>query len=105
MATAAAEYTELLNSVTFETARVPVISNVEPEPAVDAEVLKHRIIQQMTGPVRWREISLKFNDLEIEEIIEVGPGKVLTGLVKRTCKGTKLTNISSLEDYRTLCSA
>ena len=102
MATAATEFQELLDSIPYESAQIPVISNVEPEPAVDAPILKDRLIQQMTGPVRWREICLKFNDLGIEEVIEVGPGKVLTGLVKRTCKGTALTNVNSLESLQAL---
>lgn len=51
----------------------------------------------MTGPVRWRETALVFADQGIEAVMEVGPGKVLTGLVKRTCKEMALTNINSLE--------
>ncbi|NJN23884.1 MAG: ACP S-malonyltransferase [Acaryochloridaceae cyanobacterium RL_2_7] len=97
MATAATEFQELLNSITFEDAKVPVISNVQPESATEAAILKERIIQQMTGPVRWREICQEFNHHGIEEVIEVGPGKVLTGLVKRTCQSVTLTNVNSLE--------
>ena len=102
MFTAAKEFQELLDSVSFETATVPVLSNVEPEAATDSMMLKDRLIRQMTGPVRWREISLKFNDLGIEQVIEVGPGKVLTGLVKRTCKDVTLTNVNDLESLQAL---
>ena len=102
MASASSEFQELLDSIPYEPAQMPVISNVEPDPATDSNILKERLVQQMTGPVRWREICLKFNDLGIEEVIEVGPGKVLTGLVKRTCKGTALTNVNSLESLQAL---
>lgn len=97
MADAAAEYESVLNSIDFKPAQVPVVSNVEPTPSTDPATLQTRLIQQMTGPVRWRETALVFADQGIEAVMEVGPGKVLTGLVKRTCKEMALTNINSLE--------
>jgi len=96
MATAAAEFQKDLADVTFQTAQIPVISNVEPTPATDAEVLKERLTKQMTGSVRWREISLQLPQEGIERAIEIGPGKVLTGLIKRICPDLALENISSL---------
>lgn len=100
MAEAAAEFKLILDIVSFQTARVPVLSNVEPTPAVDGEVLKDRLVQQMTGSVRWREISLHLPAAGIERVIEIGPGKVLTGLIKRTCPDLKLENISTLEELK-----
>ncbi len=97
MADAAGEYESVLNSIDFKPALVPVVSNVEPTPSTDPATLQTRLIQQMTGPVRWRETALVFADHGIESVMEVGPGKVLTGLVKRTCKEIALTNINSLE--------
>jgi [acyl-carrier-protein] S-malonyltransferase len=52
----------------------------------------------MTGSVRWREISLRFSQEGIEKVIEIGPGKVLTGLVKRVCPDISLENVSSIAD-------
>ncbi|MGF1600522.1 MAG: ACP S-malonyltransferase [Thermosynechococcaceae cyanobacterium] len=98
MAAAAAEYRPDLDAIAFQQAQVPVISNVEPTPETDPAVLKNRLMQQITGPVRWRETCLKLNELGIEQVIEVGPGKVLTGLAKRTCKDAALVNISSVAD-------
>jgi [acyl-carrier-protein] S-malonyltransferase len=96
MAQAAHEFGEVLKSVLFRDAQVPVIANVEPTPAADAATLQERLMQQMTGPVRWREICLALQTMGIEEVIEVGPGKVLTGLVKRTCPDIKLTQMGTL---------
>ncbi len=98
MAEAAAEFQPILDSVPFATAKVPVLSNVEPSPTLDAEVLKQRLSQQITGSVRWRETSLKLAETGVETIVEIGPGKVLTGLIKRTCSGIKLANVSSTTD-------
>ncbi|MBD2439887.1 ACP S-malonyltransferase [Nostoc sp. FACHB-110] len=93
MSAAANEFQEILETVEFQPATVPVMSNVEPTPATDAEVLKQRLTQQMTGSVRWREISLQLPANNIEQVIEIGPGNVLTGLIKRTVTDLILKNI------------
>ncbi len=93
VAAAATEFQEVLESVQFRPAIVPVLSNVEPVPSVDAEVLKQRLIKQMTGSVRWREISLELAANGIERVVEIGPGNVLTGLIKRTVPNLTLENI------------
>ena len=98
MAAAAAEFQEILECVPFNTAQVPVLSNTEPIPTVDAAVLKERLGRQMTGSVRWRETSLALPSEGIERVVEIGPGKVLTGLIKRTCPDFILENVSSAED-------
>ncbi len=105
MAQAAHEFGAVLQSVLFQNAQVPVIANVEPTPAADAAMLQERLMQQMTGPVRWREICLALQSMGIEEVIEVGPGKVLTGLVKRTAPGIKLTQMGTLANVMTYASA
>ncbi|MBD2450670.1 ACP S-malonyltransferase [Nostoc sp. FACHB-152] len=93
MATAAVEFQEVLETVEFQSATVPVMSNVEPVPATDAEILKQRLTQQMTGSVRWREISLQLPANGIEQVVEIGPGNVLTGLIKRTTTDLILKNV------------
>ncbi|AFY33667.1 ACP S-malonyltransferase [Calothrix sp. PCC 7507] len=93
VAAAATEFQEVLESVQFQPAIAPVLSNVEPTPSVDAEVLKQRLIKQMTGSVRWREISLELAANGIERVVEIGPGNVLTGLIKRTVPDIILENI------------
>lgn len=101
MAPAATEFQTVLDQVTFSPATVPVLSNVDPTPATDAALLKQRLIQQMTGSVRWQEISLQLPKSGIETVVEVGPGKVLTGLIKRTCPDLVLKNVSSLAEIPT----
>ena len=98
MAEAAAQFQEILNTIDFQPAQVPVLSNVEPTPAIDAATLKDRLIRQMTGSVRWREISLALPEAGVDRVIEVGPGKVLAGIMKRTCPDLGLENVSSLAD-------
>ncbi len=98
MAEAAAAFEPILADVPFQPAQVPVLSNVDPIPSTEALVLKDRLARQMTGSVRWREISLKLAEEGMESVIEVGPGKVLTGLIKRTCPGIGLKNVGAIAD-------
>ncbi len=97
MQDAADQFLAVLNSVSFSEAQIPVISNVDPTPATDQQELKKRLAQQMTSSVRWREIMLQFSQSEVTNIIEVGPGKVLCGLIKRTCREIKLEAIGTAE--------
>ncbi|MBE9222014.1 ACP S-malonyltransferase [Cyanobacterium stanieri LEGE 03274] len=94
MASAATEFVQVLDTITFNDATTPIMSNVDPIPSTSAPEIKQRLIAQMTGGVRWREIMLNFPHHGITDVVEVGPGKVLTGLIKRTNKELNLTNIS-----------
>jgi [acyl-carrier-protein] S-malonyltransferase len=98
MSAAANEFQEILETVQFNAASVPVISNVEPVPTKDGNELKQRLIKQMTGNVRWREISLQLSENGVTRVVEIGPGNVLTGLIKRTCSNLTLENIRSAEE-------
>jgi [acyl-carrier-protein] S-malonyltransferase len=101
MATAASEFGKLLAPVTFHDAKIPVLSNVSPIPATDGAELKSRLDKQITGSVRWREISLQLPELGITQAIEVGPGKVLGGLIKRTCEGVSVVCMGTRSDLET----
>ncbi|XGV99039.1 MAG: ACP S-malonyltransferase [Leptolyngbya sp. BL-A-14] len=98
MAPAAADFQTTLADVAFNPAQIPVLSNVDPTPSTDADVLKSRLSQQMIGQVRWREISLRLPEEDVSRVVEIGPGKVLTGVIKRTCPSLVLENISSVAE-------
>lgn len=98
MAPAEAEYRPVLEAVPFTDAQVPVLSNVNPTPETKADVLKERLMAQITGSVRWRETCLRLQEEGIEAAIEIGPGNALTGLIKRTCSGMTLENIKTAAD-------
>ncbi|MEC4983610.1 MAG: ACP S-malonyltransferase [Oscillatoria sp. PMC 1068.18] len=104
MATAAAEFETELESVSFQDAKMPVLSNVEPVPTVEATELKNRLVRQMTGSVRWREIMQYLGAEGIEKVLEVGPGKVLTGLLKRAYKEIELKNVTNVTDVKSCFS-
>ncbi|EAZ88843.1 ACP S-malonyltransferase [Crocosphaera chwakensis] len=99
MAEAADKFKQLLEEANFSEAKVPVLSNVDPTPTISATILKERLTQQMIRSVRWREIMLALPQQEITNVLEVGPGKVLTGLIKRACSEVEVNNVGSLNDF------
>lgn len=72
-----------LESVEFKQPTVPIILNKTCQPTTDIDEIKEALVYQMTHGVRWRESVLNMADLGITEMIEVGPGSVLTGLCSR----------------------
>ncbi len=95
MAEVSSEFEQILQAVTFKAGRVPVMSNVEPFPATEASILKNRLMRQMTGGVRWREIVEQLSIEGVEKVIEIGPGLVLTNLIQRIYPDLELENVSS----------
>lgn len=98
MASVAADFQLALKSARFSDAKMLVLSNSEPTATTSAATLKQRLNYQMTKGVRWREISLQLPQQGIDRVVEIGPGKVLTGLIKRTCPNLALVNVSSFAD-------
>jgi [acyl-carrier-protein] S-malonyltransferase len=98
MAGVSQRFQTVLETVTFENPKVPVLSNIDPSPCTDGNQLRERLSQQMTGSVRWREIMLSFPQEQVDLAIEVGPGNVLTGLIKRTCPNIALKNVQTFAD-------
>lgn len=98
MAPVAGEFQQVLKAAKFADAKTLVLSNAEPIATTSGSVLKQRLTHQMTQGVRWREISQQLPLQGIDRVLEIGPGKVLTGLIKRTCPDLELVNISSVAD-------
>lgn len=79
---------------------VPVIANVTANLVTDVNEIRDLLVKQITGSVRWRETMLFMQKNGVEEIIEIGSGKVLAGLVGRTCANVKSLSIQNSEDLR-----
>ncbi len=98
MAEAAESFATLLDQVPFNDALIPVLSNTDPTPATEGSVLKQRLRRQMVSGVRWRETMEKFGAEGITTVVEIGPGNVLSGLIKRSLEGVTTAQIASTED-------
>ena len=98
MQDAANRFAGELDQVAFQDARVPILSNSDPSPSRSGEELKQRLKQQMTSGVRWRETMQRFQDADIQTLVEIGPGNVLSGLAKRSMTGITLAQIAGAAD-------
>ena len=102
MATAATEFGHLLAAIDFDDVQIPVLSNVSPIATTKGSELKEHLNSQITGSVRWREISLQLPELGIKQALEVGPGKVLGGLIKRTCEGISVVQVGTRSELESM---
>ena len=98
MAEAAEAFSTELEAVHFADATIPVLSNTDPTPETSGSALKARLRNQMTTGVRWRETMERFAAGGIETTVEIGPGNVLSGLIKRNCPGITTAQIAGTAD-------
>ena len=91
-----------LNSIKFSIPNNLIVSNVTAEPSNDPIKIKDLLIEQIEKPVRWRESILNMVNFGCNKFIEIGPGKVLSGLVKRIDRNVKIIQINNLEDLKNL---
>jgi len=102
MKPAADELQKALEQVTFNTPEIKLINNVDVATPIDAESIKDALVRQLYMPVRWTEVIELMAQEQITELYEFGPGKVLTGLVKRidkTIKGAAVNNAATIADF------
>ena len=102
MSKATVVMTEELNKINFKQSKNILISNVTAEEISNTEDLKYLLIKQIEKRVRWRESILNMINKGVNQFIEIGPGKVLSGLVKRINKDVKISSINSKSDIESL---
>ena len=99
----AAEYmTNKINNIEFKIPKHNIISNVTADTITDPEIIKKLLIKQIYSSVKWRESILRMSKEKVRNFIEIGPGKVLTGMVKRTIKDANCFSINSIADIKNL---
>ncbi|MGB3720443.1 MAG: [acyl-carrier-protein] S-malonyltransferase [Proteobacteria bacterium] len=87
-----------LEKVEVREPAVPVVANVLAEPISDPQEIKKRLVEQVTGTVRWRECVQKMGALGVTDFYEIGAGKVLSGLVKRILKDANAMSVGTPAD-------
>ncbi|MFO1274421.1 MAG: ACP S-malonyltransferase [Sphaerotilus natans] len=105
MRPAAERLAAALAGVALSAPAVPVIANVTAEPVQDAEAIRELLVQQVTSRVRWRESMATMARLGVSSVIELGAGKVLTGLAKRGVPGASLHNVLEPADIDALAGS
>ena len=91
-----------ISQLEFKSPKIDIVSNVTAEPVNEISTIKELLISQIEKPVRWREIINYMINKNINKFIEIGPGKVLSGLVKRMNRNAELIQINDLEDLKKL---
>ncbi len=102
MEAAREELKKAIDSAPIHDARVPVYANVTAKPVSSAEEIKDALVRQLTNPVRWQETVSNMSEGGINRFVEIGPGKVLQGLVKRTVQAGEIEGIDKVNDGSTL---
>ena len=93
-----------LENADIKSPTIPVVANVTANLVSDPRDIRALLTQQITGSVRWRETMLFMASQGVEDVIEIGSGKVLAGLVGRTCPGVNAKSIQNAEDLKLLLS-
>lgn len=99
MKPAGEELKTVLESLSFNTSEVKLVANTSVEFISDVASLKEELYKQTFGPVRWVETIAKLKENGVTELYEIGPGKVLKGLVKKIDKELDVKNLEKLEDF------
>ena len=91
-----------LNKLNFKNGQNKLISNVTAHEIKDLNELKTLLIKQIENRVRWRESVINMIQNNVNHFIEIGPGKVLSGLVKRINRDIKIDTINSISDMENI---
>ena len=91
-----------LNKLVFRNGQNKLISNVTAQEIKAPDELKTLLIKQIENRVRWRESVINMIENNVNHFIEIGPGKILSGLVKRINRNVKIDSINSLSDIESI---
>ena len=93
---------EKITNTNFFKPNNKIVSNVTADSTKDPTIIKKLLIEQIEKPVRWRESIINMIDNGTQKFIEIGPGKVLSGLVKRIDRNVQLIQVNNITDLNNL---
>ncbi len=105
MAPAADIFRSSLSAAPVRDTTIPVIANATAEPVTSAEELRELLARQLTGPVRWTESVRRLAEMGVDTFVEVGPGTVLSGLIKRTVDGVRVLSAGDAKGVASVAEA
>lgn len=94
------DFAEYVEQFDWNDAQFPVVQNVHAKGETDANVIKDNMIKQLYSPVQFIDSTQWLIDQGVDHFIEIGPGKVLSGLIKKINRDVKITSIQTLEDMK-----
>lgn len=105
MKPASTELRAVLDGLEMKDAAIPVVANVSADVMSSAAEIKEKLIEQLYSPVLWEDSVQKMIDLGVDTFIEIGPGKVLSGLIKKIDRSVKVYSVSDEESCQTVINA
>ena len=102
MRSAADKMDEKIKNTTFKNPKISLVANVTAQEVKDSEEIKNLLVKQIVSRVRWRESVLYMIQNGVNEFIEIGPGKVLSGLIKRISDKVSSKSINTIEEIKSL---
>ena len=105
MQPAAEQFAESLAAVQWQQPSIPLVQNVTAEVATDLAALEQNLLAQLYSPVRWVETMVLLDAEGVSQVVECGPGKVLSGLNKRCIKGVSTFNLDTPEAFAATLAA
>ncbi len=93
---------DVLQRVAVSPMGLPVVSNVEAAPNSDCARVRELLVAQVSAPVRWDESIARMAELGVDRFVEIGPGKVLAGLIKRIAKGCAAQSVEDTSGLKAL---
>ncbi len=105
MQPAADEMAQALAEVTINAPLVPLVANVTAEPVSDPDVIRDLLVRQVTGAVRWRESIGNMAGLGVDRLVEMGAGKVLSGLARRIDRSLQAVSLQEREEIDAFCAS
>ena len=94
------DFANFINQFEWHNANYPVVQNVNAKGETDAEVIKRNMVKQLYSPVQFIQSTKWLINQGVDHFIEIGPGKVLSGLIKKINRDVKITSIQTLEDVK-----
>jgi [acyl-carrier-protein] S-malonyltransferase len=94
------EFGRYLDEISIRDAKIPVVSNITGRPLKEASQIRKELKEHFYSPVRWVQSVEFMHEEGVDRFVEIGPKKVLTGLIRRIIKGVALINIQTLEDIQ-----
>ncbi len=102
MKPAATKMKDKINNTKFNIPFLKIINNVTASPELNIDNIKTLLVKQIFSTVKWRESIIKMRETGTKNFVEIGPGKALTGMVKRTIKDANCFSINSIADIKNL---
>ena len=104
MESAANEFEQTVQTININDALLPVITNTDAQPTINAEDFKNKMSKQIYSSVKWVQTLNYLKEQGVDTFIEIGPSKVLTGMVRKTLTDVKALAISKVEDLEKIIS-